>query len=60
VKRLDRLRALGLDERQVGRIRGPIGLAIGAQSPAEIAVSILAEVIATLRSRGAAAREAAA
>ncbi len=59
-KRIDRLRVLGLDERQVARIRGPIGLAIGAQSPAEIAVSILAEIIATLRSRGTAAKEAAA
>ena len=37
-----------------------IGLPIGAQSPAEIAVAILAEVIGTLRSRGVAAKEAAA
>jgi xanthine dehydrogenase accessory factor len=59
-KRVERLRALGLDERQVARIRGPIGLAIGAQSPAEIAVSVLAEVIQMLRSRGADAKEAAA
>jgi xanthine dehydrogenase accessory factor len=59
-RRGERLRALGLDERVVARIRGPIGIAIGAQSPAEIAVSILAEVIATLRSRGAVAKEAAA
>ncbi|HVY20956.1 MAG TPA: XdhC family protein [Bauldia sp.] len=59
-KRHERLRALELDERQVARIRGPIGLPIGAQSPAEIAVSILAEVIQALRSRGVAANEAAA
>ena len=59
-KRLERLRAVGLDEASLARIRAPIGVAIGAQSPAEIAVAILAEVIAALRSRGAAAKEAAA
>jgi xanthine dehydrogenase accessory factor len=51
-KRLDRLRAAGLAKAQLERIHAPIGLAIGAQSPAEIAVSILAEVVAALRSRG--------
>lgn len=59
-KRLERLRALGLDDALVGRIHAPIGLAIGAQSPAEIAVAILAQVIEALRSRGAVRREAAA
>ena len=59
-KRLERLRAVGPDEVSLARIRAPIGVAIGAQSPAEIAVAILAEVIAALRSRGAAAKEAAA
>ena len=59
-KRLERLRAVGLDEASLARIRAPIGMAIGAQTPAEIAVAILAEVIAALRSRGAAAKEAAA
>jgi xanthine dehydrogenase accessory factor len=59
-KRLDRLRSAGLDEAMIARISAPIGLPIGAQSPAEIAVAILAEVIAALRSRGAATNEAAA
>jgi xanthine dehydrogenase accessory factor len=59
-RRLERLRALGLDDAALARIHAPIGLAIGAQSPAEIAVAILAEVIGALRARGAAAKEAAA
>jgi xanthine dehydrogenase accessory factor len=59
-KRLERLRALGLDDIPLGRIHAPIGLAIGARSPAEIAVAILAQVIEALRSRGKDAREAAA
>lgn len=48
-KRLDRLKAQGATEADVSRIRAPIGLAIGAVSPAEIAVSIMAEITATLR-----------
>lgn len=51
-KRLERLVGAGADPVQIDRIHAPIGLAIGAQSPAEIAVSILAEVIAALRGRG--------
>jgi xanthine dehydrogenase accessory factor len=48
-KRGDRLRAQGATEADIARIHAPIGLAIGAVSPAEIAVSIMAQITATLR-----------
>jgi xanthine dehydrogenase accessory factor len=48
-KRGDRLRAQGAKDSDVARIHAPIGLAIGAVSPSEIAVAIMAEVTATLR-----------
>lgn len=51
--RVERLRALGFTDGEIARIHAPIGLDIGAVSPAEIAVSILAEVIAALRRPGA-------
>ena len=47
--RLERLRARGLDETALARIHGPIGLAIGAKSPAEIATAVTAEITARLR-----------
>jgi xanthine dehydrogenase accessory factor len=59
-RRLERLRGLGVEERVLATIQAPIGLAIGAQSPAEIAVAVLAQVISALRSRGAVGKEAAA
>ena len=45
-KRLERLRAAGLSEAQLARIRTPIGLEIGARQPEEIALAIMAEIIA--------------
>lgn len=51
--RLERLRALGLTEEQLARIHAPVGLDVGARSPAEIAVSILAELTQRLREPGA-------
>ncbi|MCR9134972.1 MAG: XdhC family protein [Alphaproteobacteria bacterium] len=50
-KRVDRLLASGIDQQAVERISAPIGLDIGAASPSEIAVAILAELIAHLRTR---------
>jgi xanthine dehydrogenase accessory factor len=42
--RLARLKERGFDDAALARIHGPVGLAIGALSPAEIAVSIVAEI----------------
>ncbi|OYQ37715.1 hypothetical protein CHU95_00705 [Niveispirillum lacus] len=47
--RLQRLRAQGVADDRLERIHGPVGLDIGAVSPAEIAVSILADIILCLR-----------
>ena len=58
-KRVERLKEAGLDDAAIARIAAPIGLDIGAASPAEIAVAILAQIIEALRKR-APAREMAA
>ncbi|MDT7848810.1 XdhC family protein [Methylophilus sp. VKM B-3414] len=44
-KRKQRLRSFDLTEQEVNRLHGPVGLRIGSRTPAEIAVSILAELI---------------
>lgn len=48
-KRVDRLTAAGVTPDQIARIHAPVGLDIGAKSPAEIALSILAQVTQRLR-----------
>ena len=48
-KRVQRLKAAGLADADIARIHAPIGLAIGAVSPAEIAVAIMAEITQSLR-----------
>jgi CTP:molybdopterin cytidylyltransferase MocA len=51
-RRLARLRAQGFSQDELARIHGPVGLGIGARSPAEIAIAILAQL--TQLRRGAA------
>jgi len=50
--RLERLKELGHDAAALARIHGPAGLDIGAVSPAEIAIAILAELTKALRQPG--------
>jgi xanthine dehydrogenase accessory factor len=57
-RRAERLRDTGLDERSIARIHAPCGLDVGARTPSETAISILAEVIAVRTGRtGASLRE---
>jgi xanthine dehydrogenase accessory factor len=49
---IDRLRETGIGEEQLRNIRAPIGLDIGAVSPEEVALSIMAEIIAERRGAG--------
>ena len=50
-KRISRLQAAGFDSTEIDKIHGPIGLDIGARSAREIAVSIIAQIIATYRKK---------
>jgi xanthine dehydrogenase accessory factor len=48
-KRLERLTAQGFTAADIARIHAPVGLDIAAKSPAEIAVSIMAQITQVLR-----------
>jgi len=50
-KRRETLAQLGMSNEAVGRLHGPIGLPIGSHSPAEIALSLLAEIVAIKNAR---------
>ena len=47
----EEMRKRGVDEEKLSQVYAPLGLDIGADSPAEIAISALAEIIAVLRQR---------
>jgi xanthine dehydrogenase accessory factor len=48
-KRVARLQEMGITAEQIGRIHAPIGLTIGAVTPEEIALSIMAEIVKAYR-----------
>jgi xanthine dehydrogenase accessory factor len=50
-RRIERMKALGFNDDQLARIKAPIGLDIGSVTPAEIAVSVLGEIILALRKK---------
>jgi len=51
-KRVERLMAAGITQEQTNHINAPIGMDIGASSPQEIAVAVMAEIIHSFRNRG--------
>jgi molybdenum cofactor cytidylyltransferase len=55
-RRLVRLEAQGFTQAQLRKIHGPVGLAVGARSPAEIAIAILAELVQQRRKHAATPR----
>lgn len=57
-RRVERLADAGVPQVELDRIHSPIGLDIGASNPAEIAVAVVAEIIAAFRARGLAEAEA--
>lgn len=59
-KRVERLIGLGHAEEEIARISAPIGLDIGAATPAEIALATLGDIVCAFRRRNVATREAAA
>ena len=50
---------MGFGEQELARIHGPVGLDIGAISPAEIAIAVMAQITQVLRAEPAGDREAA-
>ena len=59
-KRIERMHEAGFDDTALARIHAPIGLDIGAVSPAEIAVAVMGEIILSLRKKPPRAPEGAA
>jgi molybdopterin adenylyltransferase len=49
---LDELRAMGLSDEDLGRLRSPVGIDVGAKTPPEIALSIAAGLVAARAGRG--------
>jgi xanthine dehydrogenase accessory factor len=58
--RLERLKAQGFGDSDMARIHGPVGLSIGAVSPAEIAISVLAQLTQVLHADNAPSKKDAA
>jgi xanthine dehydrogenase accessory factor len=50
-RRVERLAAAGFTPAEIARIKSPVGLSIGAVTPPEIALSVMAEIVAAVRTR---------